>query len=249
MIPLPKPSDAVHKAWLLRILGAFYDSPLLANSLYFKGGTCAAMQGLILRFSVDLDFDYVGSREEMPRVREEMEKIFAVNKLTIANKSHVAPQYFLKYETVGTSERNTLKIDAFFPELKANKYETVLLPEVNRVVTCQDKETMFGNKLVALIDRHEKHGAVAGRDVFDIHSFFMKGFSYNKEVIAEQRPSVTLPAFFQRLISFVEAEVSQEVIDQDLNVLLPYDGFKHIRLILKQETITFLRDELARLKS
>ena len=35
---LPNPKDAKHKAWLYRILSAFYDDPYLASVLYFKGG-------------------------------------------------------------------------------------------------------------------------------------------------------------------------------------------------------------------
>ena len=46
-----------------RLLSAIYDNQILAGSLYFKGGTCVAMQGLLDRFSIDLDFDYVAKKK------------------------------------------------------------------------------------------------------------------------------------------------------------------------------------------
>ena len=51
---LPKPEDAIHKIQLYRLLTAILDSPLLARHVYFKGGTCASMRGLLDRFSVEL---------------------------------------------------------------------------------------------------------------------------------------------------------------------------------------------------
>ena len=123
MITVPKGSDAQHKTWLLRTLDALYQSPLIAKRLYFKGGTCAAMQDFISRFSVDLDFDYAGTREEMQEVKNEVERIVVKLGLTISNASKHVPQYFLKYPAEGQSSRNTLKIDAAFPPSPSNIYE------------------------------------------------------------------------------------------------------------------------------
>jgi len=44
---LPNPKEAIHKSWLYRLLSAIYDNQILADSLYFKGGTCAAMLGYL----------------------------------------------------------------------------------------------------------------------------------------------------------------------------------------------------------
>ena len=41
---------------------------------------------------------------------------------------------------------------------------------------CQTIETMFANKLVSVLDRFEKHHSIAGRDLYDIHQFFLQGF-------------------------------------------------------------------------
>ncbi len=62
---LPDRKDAIHRAWLFRTLSAIYDDVFLTNVLYFKGGTSAAMRGLLDRFSVDLDFDFVGDDKDL----------------------------------------------------------------------------------------------------------------------------------------------------------------------------------------
>ena len=54
---IPNKKDALHKAWLYRLLEAIADNQKLVKVMYFKGGTCASMLGWLQRFSVDLDFD------------------------------------------------------------------------------------------------------------------------------------------------------------------------------------------------
>lgn len=244
---LPNHNDAVHKAWLYRILSRIYDTPALANVLYFKGGTCAAMLGWLDRFSVDLDFDYVSTRNDLGTIRHALERIFADLDLEIKDASKKTLQYFLRYPAVENA-RNTIKIDTTFPPPKSNLYKAQHLSDIDRTVTCQTKETMFANKLVALIERYELREAIAGRDLYDIHHFFIQGFRYNVEVIKERRQIKNVAIFFQQLIDFVDQHITQKIIDQDLNVLLNADQFRRIHTHLKRESIMFLRDELARIK-
>lgn len=243
---LPNSKDAIHKAWLYRLLSAIYDNQKLSNVLYFKGGTCAAMLGFLDRFSIDLDFDYVGKEEELKNTRKELESVFSKLDLSIKDKSGNVPQYFLKYNSK-QDDRNTIKIDITFPPPKTNVYQAYNFNEIDRIITCQTIETMFANKLVALIERFEKNGSIAGRDLYDIHYFFMQGFKYNKKVIVERRKT-SLSSFFQELINFIEEKISQTVINQDLNFLLSPDRFQKTRKILKQEALIFLRDELKRVE-
>jgi predicted nucleotidyltransferase component of viral defense system len=242
---LPNQKDAKHKAWLYRLLAAIYDNQILASSLYFKGGTCAAMRGLLDRFSVDLDFDFVAEKGEMEIIRKNLEKVFKSIGLDIKEKSQRVPQYFLKY-AARDDERNTIKIDVTMPPPKANKYEPVKMAEIDRIIMCQTVETMFANKLVALIDRYEKNNSIAGRDIYDIHYFFLQGYGYDEEVIEERRKKPVLD-FFKELVKFVEKNINETIINQDINMLLPYDKFKKIRKVLKRETLMFLKDEVKRL--
>ena len=243
---VPQPKDVVHKAWLYRVLTNIYDHADLPRVLYFKGGTCAAMLGYLDRFSVDLDFDYVGERDAIPAIRKKLEDIFAELGLTIHDQSKVVPQYFLKYEAQ-KGQRNTMKIDVAVPPQQANVYEQKRFPEIDRIITCQTIETMVANKLVAFINRYENNEAIAGRDLYDIHHFFLKGYRYNEAVI-QARTGKSTAQFLADLIAFVKQHVTEEIITQDLNMLLPYKQFSRIRKILKSETLMFLRDERERVE-
>jgi predicted nucleotidyltransferase component of viral defense system len=244
---LPNPKDSEHKAWLYRVLIGIYDNPALSEVLYFKGGTCAAMLGLLERFSVDLDFDYVGESVDLLKIRALLEAVFEDLGLVISDQSKVVPQYFLKYKSL-SGKRNTIKIDVTVPPPMSNIYETKRFSEIDRIITCQSTETMVANKLVALMDRFEKSGTIAGRDLYDIHHFFMKGYRYNEKIIRE-RTGLDTKQFLPKLINFVQKNITTKILNQDLNTLLPYDQFNRIRKTLKLETLVLLRDEQKRLEA
>lgn len=237
MMLIPKPSDALHKAWLYRLLSAIADSQTLVSSLAFKGGTCTAMRGMIDRFSIDLDFDLI-LPEETDNIRRELEKIFKKLGLEIKDKSQNVPQYFLKYPSK-EGERSTIKLDITCPPPQKNEYEMVRLPDIDRVLTCQTVDSMFANKLVAILERYQKFGSIAGRDLYDIHTFFIKGFRFKEEII-EERTGKKATLFLKDLRDFIEKHVTQTIIDQDLNTLLLPERFKAIRKILKQEVLLFI---------
>lgn len=242
---LPNKKDALHKAWMFRVLRAVADDAHLTKVLVFKGGTCASMRGFLDRFSVDLDFDYVGGADEMGATRTRLEKLFSNLGLTMKDSSGEVPQYFLKYPA-SDGERNTLKFEATTLASVANKTEKVRLLDIDRVFSCQTIETMFAHKLVALVDRYERHGSIAGRDVYDIHHFFLNGVSYDTGVIQDRR-GVPALAYLKDIRAFIVRRITDTIIDQDLNVLLSPDQFHKIRHILKEETLAFLDDEIKRL--
>lgn len=242
---LPQQKDAIHKAWLYRLLSGIFDDALLAKHLYFKGGTCAAMLGYLDRFSVDLDFDFGGDEKDISQIRGLLENVFADLGLTVHDQSRLGLQYFLKYDAKD-GERNTIKIDTNFPPPQTNRYEPKRFTTIDRIITCQTLETMVANKLVALMDRYQHSEAIAGRDIYDIHHFFLKGYSYSPEIIRE-RTKKEPKKFFADLIRFIEEHITDTIISQDLNVLLSYEKFRRIRKTLKLETLAALRDELKRL--
>ena len=242
---LPNKKAAVHKAWMFRVLRAVADDARLVKALVFKGGTCVAMRGFLDRFSVDLDFDYAGTTDEMPAIRKRLEKLFSKLGLAVKDMSANVPQYFLQYPAKA-GERSTLKFEATTLQSPANKTEKVRLADIDRVFSCQTIETMFANKLVALVDRYERHGSIAGRDVYDIHHFFLNGFSYDTDVI-ESRRGVPALLYLKELRAFIARRVTDTIISQELNVLLPPEQFKKVRHILKEETLAFIDDEIKRL--
>jgi len=250
---LPDKKDAIHKAWLYRVLEAIADDGYLAGVLYFKGGTCASMLGWLDRFSVDLDFDYSGSMEDIAKTRKSMESVFVKIGLSIKDKSKSGIQFFLKYdnsekEGAIRTGRNTLKIEAAFPVLSSSKYQTQRFHEIDRVLICQTRETMFAHKLVAITDRFNRTGHIAGRDIYDVHHFFLQGYGYNADVIKE-RSSFDSENFLSDLAAFIEKKVTETIITEDLSSLLPPKEFKLIRKVLKRETLNLIRDELVRLRA
>ena len=71
-----RPQDTYHKSQLVRLLVEIIDNHILGRSLYFKGGTCAAMRGFLDRFSVDLDFDLKRGVDRKMLVGEFIKKKF-----------------------------------------------------------------------------------------------------------------------------------------------------------------------------
>ena len=58
---------------------------------------------------------------------------------------------------------------------------------------------------------------------------------------------VDLKKYLVKLKDFIAKKVTQKVIDQDLNTLLPNRQFQNIRKTLKQEVLVLLGDEIKRL--
>jgi len=235
---LPKASDALHKAVMYRLLMHILDTPKLAQTLFFKGGTCAAMLGWLDRYSIDLDFDLKGN-SNVKAVRKLLLVIFRKLDLKIKEQSATELFFVLKYEAFQKA-RNTLKLSLISEVVKSNQYQSYLLPEINRYCLCQTKETMFTNKLVALTDRYKKHKVIAGRDLYDIHFFLVQGVKPNLAVI-EERTKQKASQYLAFLIEFIDKNITQRLIDEDINILLPKERFKAIRQTLKTETLVLLK--------
>ena len=246
MMILPNNKLAIHKAWLNRMLEGIATRPELTSVLYFKGGTCASMLGWLDRFSVDLDFDYVGTTEDIVTTRKLLEDIFVELGLSIKDSSKNGIQYFLKYDNPNSESRNTLKIDTSFPSLKADKYEIKKIIDIDRFLTCQTKETMFAHKMLAVMGRFKNEGHIAGRDIYDIHHFFMKGFGYDLEVLKEGQTK-PIKDFLSELHAFINKEVTEKVLDEDLNTLLTPENFKKIRKVIKREVLGFIEGEMGKI--
>ena len=238
---LPSPKDTLHRGQLFRVLIEIADTPSLAKGLIFKGGTCAAMQGFLDRFSVDLDFDIV---QGIPKkdIQRELKSIFSRLGLEIKNQSKTTVQYVVKY-VAPKETRNTIKIDAIDYSLSSSVYQPVYLADIDRYLLCQTVETMFAHKLVAVLDRWHKHESIAGRDLYDIHHFFLQQYTYSTEVITE-RTNLSNIAFFTELIEFIRQKITQKMIYEDLNMLLPPQKFSSIKKSLIPEVIAMLKNEI-----
>lgn len=235
---LLRQEDILHKFQLLKLLTEIVDNPILSQNIYFKGGTCAEMQGFLDRFSVDLDFDLRKGGDTI-KLRDEFNSVFNNNDLTIENDNKKTLFFILKYKS-SDNKRNTIKLSVYDEIIESNDYKPVYLPEIDRLVNCQTIETMFANKLVAPVDRFRKHKKIAGRDIYDIHYFFSQGYKFKGEII-EERMKTDVQSYIKILIEFVEKEINETILTQDLSTLLPDDKFQKIRKTLKTEVLIFLR--------
>jgi len=246
-VKLSRPQDAIHRGQIYQLLIEIADNPFLAKNLIFKGGTCAALLKKLDRFSVDLDFDLLPDANQT-QLDSHLKKIFTTLDLTIKDSSQKVLQYYLKYKvpTKQHSMRNTLKLDAVNTVFQADTFTPQFLADIDRYFVCQNIETMFAHKLVALTNRYDKHKSIAGRDLYDIHYFFLSGHSYNSAIIVE-RTGLTPLAYFHRLLEFIQKKVTQTIINQDLNFLIEANKFKSLRKSLKPQVITLIKDEIQRL--
>ena len=238
--------QARHEAYMYRLLAEILDDKYLVANSFFKGGTCARMLGYLDRFSVDLDFDIKGDVDKK-KFREILYSIFKNLDIEIKDESKKALQFFLKYPAP-SGKRNTVKIEFLDKIFKANKYESKYLSPIERTAMCQTIETMFAHKLIALIDRYKQGGSIAGRDVYDIHYFFLQGYNYNSQVIIE-RTGVSVLEYFQKLKEFVENRITRKILEEDLNILLEYKKFRQVNKYLKKEILNFIDIEIKRLSA
>lgn len=238
---LPNPKDAPHRGQLYKLLIEIADNSLLSRGLIFKGGTCAAMQGCLDRFSVDLDFDLVLNVSKN-LIKKELGQVFSDLGLEIKSQSSTTVQYVLRYSG-SKGSRNTLQFDAVGFSMPENITQPVFLADINRYLDCQTIETMFSHKLVAVLDRHHQHATIAGRDIYDIHHFFINGYRYNSGII-QKRTDLPLKQYLKNLVEFIEKNVTQTIINEDLNALLPPQKFRAIRKSLKPEVLAMLKSEI-----
>jgi predicted nucleotidyltransferase component of viral defense system len=238
-----RPEDILHKSRLLRLLMEIVDQPLLAQNLAFKGGSCAAMLGYLDRFSVDLDFDVLRGAD-VDALRRSFHQVFGQLEYEVTVEYDRAVFFQLRYPS-NPGKRSMLKVSASNTPIEANQYQVRFFPEIDRMINSQTIETMFANKLVAVIDRYTQHMSIAGRDIYDVHHYFVQGYEYCGEVIQE-RTGLAVGEYLDRLIVFIKEHVTQTIINEDLNSLLPNQQFQKIQKILVSETMELLVRERER---
>lgn len=186
-----------------------------------------------------MDFD-LAPHSDKRLLRESLKRIFKESSFTIAQQSKNELYFIVKYPTPAGA-RNTLKLSIIDLPVKANEYKPQFLSEIGRYANCQTIETMFANKLVAPVDRYKKYHTIAGRDLYDIHHFFIQGYGFNRNVIVE-RTGKQPGAYLKQLVLFIQKNVTQKNIAEDLSHLLPPAQFQSVRHTLKIEVLIFLRD-------
>lgn len=240
---VPNKKDIRHKNQIFLLLREILKDPLLSQNLMFKGGTYASLRGVLDRFSVDLDFD-LPNKEIKKEIEKKCYQIFKKLNLEIKDQSKNYLQFFLRYDAPD-EERNTLKLEINDDVSKYNKYEKVLLEQVNMYCNGHTLDTMFANKLVACKARYDKNGKIAGRDFYDTYQFFLQGIDINKKVV-EDRTSVKYIDYIRSLIPFINTHLTDKLLNQDLNPLMKQRDVDTLLPHLKDDLIIFLQDEISR---
>jgi len=242
---IPTAKDIKHKIQLLRLLREILKNNFLVNNLQFKGGTYAALRGVLDRFSVDLDFDLT-DKNKISEIREICYSIFNKLNFQIKDESKNHLQFFLRYEAK-ENERNTLKLEINDNVSKFNKYEKICLQEIDMFCSGHTLDTMFANKLVAAKARFDKNNKIAGRDFYDIHKFFIEGILVNKEVVVG-RTGIDYSEYLKTLLEFIDTELTDEILYEDLNPLIQQSNLSYVISNLKPELKVLINDEIKRQK-
>ncbi|MEK7473076.1 MAG: nucleotidyl transferase AbiEii/AbiGii toxin family protein [Patescibacteria group bacterium] len=185
-----------HKINLTNILIDIYKDNLLSSCLGFKGGTSAMLFHNLLRFSVDLDFDYLGDKNKINEVIKRMTSLLS-KKYTIKDQSSKYNTLFwlISYEK---GEHN-IKIEISTRDNTYNHYNIKSFYGVN--IKVLDIKDMIAHKMVAFTERP----AVANRDLFDTHFFL--GTEYASEInydVIKKRTGKNPKEFYHYLLSFVK---------------------------------------------
>ncbi len=235
---LAKPTDATHKVQMYRLLTAILNHNWLSSQLVFKGGTCAALRGWLDRFSVDLDFDLISKTTKNQAKTEILDIVKRLN-FEIKDQSQHHLQFFLKYDSPPLT-RNTLKLEINDQVSPHNRSELANLDELNRLALCQTQSTMVANKLIACLGRLKNTGKIAGRDFYDLHHFLSQGFAIDW-LIVEERSGQSPQAYLTSLIHYLENDLTDEKLYEDINPLLPSNQIKSSVMHLKEELLWLLR--------
>lgn len=182
----------LHSSKMADLLKSIYSDVHIRSTLGFKGGTAAMLFYQLPRYSVDLDFDMLNSKDEQLLYRY----------LPGILKNHGGLLDFrLKRYTLfglvdyGTGERK-IKIE-ISRRANGSKFELKSYLGIPMMVIVA--EDMATNKLAALVTRKRQ----AMRDLFDAHFFLKNNWSINEPLLESQTKMKVIPTL-QKAIEIVK---------------------------------------------
>lgn len=220
---------------LANALNAIYSDELLSSHLYLKGGT--AINKLYLqktaRLSVDLDFNAIGSKEEVMAERnkirgkiiellEEQDEGYTTKKKDTYEQTTVK----MRYSPLFGPSKQYMKIEISnierFPVLgKAIKEYNVPDSKDRIIISTYTIEELIATKLRALYDR------LKGRDIYDL--YFLSSFDFDKTLVRK----LVLYYFYR----------SKKIFNSNLFFKNITDKFKSGKYI--DDVSTFIRADVA----
>lgn len=220
---------AKHKTHLVNILTDIFKDNLLSNKLAFKGGTAAMLFYKLPRFSVDLDFDLVGSQDGL---YERMTDLLGKKYIIIDSKTKFNTLFWKV--SYGTGLAN-VKVEISTRNNAGNHYEVIPFYGVGiKVMSAPD---MVAHKLIAAVDRK----IAAKRDLFDAHYFLSSPIAteINYEIIRD-RTGKDPREFYKSLLTIVEKTGDKTILD-GLGELLTESQKDWAKMKLKTELMGLIQ--------
>ncbi|WP_413854424.1 nucleotidyl transferase AbiEii/AbiGii toxin family protein [Candidatus Ruminimicrobium bovinum] len=227
---------STHRTILLQILKDIYTDTSIATYLGFKGETACLLFYELDRFSVDLDFDLLDTKQK-DFVFNRIDKIL-LKYGTLKEKLQKRYSLFFLLDYSGRKGNSpNIKVEINTRNFGA-KYEVLSLLGISMKVMV--KEDLLANKLVAMFERINK----ATRDIYDVYFFLNKRWNVNKNII-EQRTKLKYEDFINKCIALLE-KVSNNSLLFGMGELINDKQKIWVKNNLIKETIFLLKLQLSK---
>ncbi len=224
-----------HQLIMGRILRDIYADASIASLLGFKGGTCAYFFYDLPRFSVDLDFDYLGGDDtDKQLVFEKLGKILEQYGQLKDSCIKLKTIFFLL--SYGDSDHN-VKIEVSTRMNIPNFGDHFELKEYLGISMLVSKQPyLFASKLAALTTRSE----MATRDIFDIWYFAKSNWDIDSEVLI-LRVGKSVKDHLLACITVIEGVKDNQIL-YGLGELVDEKGKTWIKNHLRDEAVFMLKN-------
>jgi len=227
-----------HQLMMGKILRDIYSDISISSLLGFKGGTSAYFFYNLPRFSTDLDFDLLSSKEEDKKIV--YDKILEI----IKKYGRIKDSYIKKYTIFALllyDEKDfNIKIEINTRKLVENikeKYEIKKYLGISMMVA--KKEYLFAGKISALTMRNK----TAMRDIYDLNYFTKNNWDIDNEAVK----SISSKETKEQLLLCLEVieKIKDNEIMTGLGELVKEEEKDWIRKELREETIFMIKNYIS----
>jgi predicted nucleotidyltransferase component of viral defense system len=230
-----------HRVVMGEILREIYLCPELASQLGFKGGTCAYFFYELPRFSIDLNFDFLGDADyDFRLIHERIEQI--LRRHGTIKESYIKRHTIFALLSYGDGEHN-IKIEISTRHKINNLRQYYEMKDYAGIsVLAAKKDYSFAMKLIALTQRR----VMVMRDVYDIYFFAKNLWDINENIIMLMSGK-ELKAYLDDCIAAIDGIRDNQILER-LGELLDEQGKDWVRKNLKNEALFLIKNYQAAIK-
>ena len=218
-----------------------------SENFYFKGGTAIRFLLQSFRFSEDLDFTSVVSREKTKKLLNNVFAFFIKNSTSsieikeekIWEKfADVSVKYRFLFLPKYSSQKISIRIDVSLREKPQTKEQSVVTPfdypiSPYPLVVHLSSEELLAEKIRALFIRGKP------RDIFDLWFLLTKKIPINEKLINNKFSLYKDLKFSRAKLKRLVENYDEKELKKDLNQFLPIN-FRNFYSSLKKETLKFM---------